>query len=97
MRLKSTTVKLIMLHCPAVSNGGPNEYKTFSLLLLLSDTTSASTYNGQLRLSGGTTKSQVIINRGERGGREREGEGEKEKGYTYCIILIYSLLFTGSG
>ena len=65
MRLKSITVKLIMLHCPAVSNGDPNEYKTFSLLLL-SDTTSASTYNGQLRLSGGTTKSQVITNRGER-------------------------------
>ena len=65
MRLKSITVKLIMLHCPAVSNGGPNEYKTFSLLLS-SDTTSASTYNGQLRLSGGTTKSRVITNRGER-------------------------------
>ena len=65
MRLKSITVKLIMLHYPAVSNGGPNEYKTFSLLLS-SDTTSASTYNGQLRLSGGTTKSRVITNRGER-------------------------------
>ena len=64
MRLKSTTVKLIMLYCHAVSNGALMS-KTFSLLLL-SDTTSASTYNGQLRLSGGTIKSQVITNGGER-------------------------------